>query len=241
MKEELVLLEELQAIDRTLDTRLSEQLALKDEIEQMQQRLNSVKETLTEQMQQMESFRSERQEIENAISSENDNIKRSETNMKEIRTNKEFQAVGREINTARKQVEELEEQQLQLDSKIEELQTAISGCQSELDQANAAAESDCKEKQCSIDSITNLVEETSKKREKLFQKLPGSLSRRYTQLREQRRGQALAIVRDGRCMGCNMHLPPQLYNLLCRGDELHFCPHCQRIMILKLEQSQAVA
>lgn len=241
MKEELGLLEELQAIDQTLDYKLAEQLALKSEIEQMHQKLTSIKETLTEQMQQMEGFCSERQELENAINSENENIKRSETNMKEIRTNKEFQAVGREINTARKQVEELEEQQLQLDSKIEELQAAISSCQSELDQASVVAESDCKEKQSSIDSITNLVEETSKKREKLFQKLPGSLSRRYTQLREQRRGQALAIVRDGRCIGCNMQLPPQLYNLLCRGDELHFCPHCQRIMVLKLEQDQAAA
>jgi uncharacterized protein len=36
-------------------------------------------------------------------------------------------------------------------------------------------------------------------------------------------------------MGCNMQLPPQLYNTLFKGDEMYFCPHCQRILILKQE------
>ncbi len=44
--------------------------------------------------------------------------------------------------------------------------------------------------------------------------MPASLVKRFTILREQRRGQALAIARDGYCLGCNMHLPPQFYNNL---------------------------
>jgi predicted nucleic acid-binding Zn-ribbon protein len=34
-------------------------------------------------------------------------------------------------------------------------------------------------------------------------------------------------------MGCNMQIPPQMYNLLFRGDDLHACPHCQRVLVLR--------
>lgn len=70
----------------------------------------------------MADLRRERAELDAAMHTEQENIKRSETNMKEIRTNKEFQAIGREISAARKQVSDLEEQQLQIDTRIEELQ-----------------------------------------------------------------------------------------------------------------------
>ena len=71
------------------------------------------------------------------------------------------------------------------------------------------------------------------RREAITKELPASLLKRYNSLREQRRGQALAIARDGFCQGCNMHLPPQLYNSLFKGEELLACPHCQRVLILK--------
>ena len=73
----------------------------------------------------------------------------------------------------------------------------------------------------------------------IVKELSSSLVRRYTQLRDQRRGQAVAEARDGSCMGCNMQLPPQLYNTLFKGDEMYFCPHCQRILILKQEPAAA--
>ncbi|RLB78229.1 MAG: hypothetical protein DRH24_14815, partial [Deltaproteobacteria bacterium] len=40
-------------------------------------------------------------------------------------------------------------------------------------------------------------------------------------------------VKDALCHGCNVNLPPQLYNELFLGDSLKFCPNCQRIIYLK--------
>ena len=66
--------------------------------------------------------------------------------------------------------------------------------------------------------------------------LPASIVNRYEKLREARRGLAVVEARNGNCMGCNMNIPPQLYNNLFRGDELIACPHCQRILVLRQEQ-----
>jgi hypothetical protein len=44
------------------------------------------------------------------------------------------------------------------------------------------------------------------------------------------RGTGIAPVLDSICLGCNMNIPPQMYNELQRFDSIKFCPHCQRII-----------
>ena len=53
--------------------------------------------------------------------------------------------------------------------------------------------------------------------------------RKYGTIR-MRRGMAVVAVKDGTCRGCNMNIPPQLYNVLQRGSSLELCPNCNRII-----------
>ena len=239
MKKKLNLLEELQGIDQTIDGKKAEQTVLEADIKELEQALTSVQCSLAEHQSKMADLRRERADLDAAMHTEQENIKRSETNMKEIRTNKEFQAIGREITAARKQVSDLEEQQLQIDTRIEELQTTINACQSELATLADSTQNDSDEKQTAIAALQVIIDAATAKRDVIVKELSSSLVRRYTQLRDQRRGQAVAEARDGSCMGCNMQLPPQLYNTLFKGDEMYFCPHCQRILILKQEPAAA--
>lgn len=237
MKKKLNLLEELQGIDRAIDEQKDEQAALNAEICELEQALAMVQATITDHQSQMADLCHEKAELEASMHTEQENIKRSETNMKEIRTNKEFQAVGREISTARKQVADLEELLLQLSVRVDELQATIDSCQAEMAPLADNAQNGSTEKQAAIAKLQSTIDAATTKRDLIIKELSTNLVRRYNQLREQRRGQAVAEARDGSCMGCNMQLPPQLYNLLFRGDEMHFCPHCQRILILKQEPS----
>ena len=43
-------------------------------------------------------------------------------------------------------------------------------------------------------------------------------------------GIGLVSVIEGNCQGCNMKLPPQLYNVLQRGNSIEQCPSCLRII-----------
>jgi predicted nucleic acid-binding Zn-ribbon protein len=51
--------------------------------------------------------------------------------------------------------------------------------------------------------------------------------------KQQQEGLAVVPVKDAVCHGCNVNLPPQLYNELFRYDSLKFCPNCHRIIYLK--------
>jgi len=230
------MLEQLQEIDLRIDTLKNSQAGLHGELNGIEQGLVAAREEvagLEARIAQVEQEKAEREEL---LATEQENIRRSESHMKEIKTNKEFQAIGREIAAARKQAAELEEQLLQKIGQIEELKgesAAKSASVAELEQ-NTAQRS--QEKQAEIAAIQQDIDTDLAQREEIAKQLPANLIKRYTLLREQRRGQALAIARDGYCLGCNMNLPPQLYNSLFRGDELISCPHCQRVLILKQQQ-----
>lgn len=230
------MLEQLQEIDLQIDVLKKNQGGLHDEMNEIEQGLDAAREALAGLNARVAQLDQEKQGLEQNLAAEQDNIQRSETNMKEIKTNKEFQAVGREITSARKQVTELEEQILQKVSLIDELNGEIAEKAAVLEQLEQNSAQRRQEKQSEIDTLQQSIDADASRREEIVSELPASLIKRYTNLRQQRRGQAIAFARDGYCLGCNMNLPPQLYNTLYRADELISCPHCQRVLILKLNQ-----
>lgn len=236
MKKRLEMLEQLQKIDTQIDVLKKTQSGLHDELNVIEQGLDIARQELAELNTQVAQLTEEKQELETGLAAEQDNIQRSETNMKEIKTNKEFQAVGREIATARKMTAELEEQILQKVTRVEELNTEIAAKAAQLEELEQNSAQRRDEKQSEVSALQKDIDADSLRREEISKELPASLLKRYARLREQRSGQAVAFARDGYCLGCNMNLPPQLFNTLYRADELISCPHCQRVLILKLNQ-----
>lgn len=233
MKNRLEMLEQLQEIDLQLDSLKNAQNGLHSEINGIDHELDTAREELAALETRLVQVEQDKGELETSLAAEQENIHRSESHMKEIKTNKEFQAIGREISAARKQTTELEEQILQKITQIEELTGDIATRSANLAEMEQNVEQRRQEKLTAIAAIQQDVDADITRRDVITKTLPASLLKRYNSLRGQRRGQAVAIARDGYCLGCNMNLPPQLYNSLFRGDELISCPHCQRVLILK--------
>ncbi len=229
------MLEELQEVDQQIDTHKAAQKGLQAELSGISQGVDVVREDIAVLEAGLAKLEAEKVELETTHATELENIVRSETNMKEIKTNKEFQAVGREIAAARKQVTDLEELLLQKISQIDELAVELAAKKGTCDELAENSAQRIVAKQAEIDKIQSDIDADVVRRESVTKGLPAGLVKKFTILREQRRGQAIAIARDGYCMGCNMHLPPQLYNNLYKYEELLTCPHCQRILILKLQ------
>ena len=238
MKNRLDLLEQLQEIDLQVDVMKTAQNNLQNELNEIAKTLDDAREGLSGLQDSATQLENDKVGLEVGHTAELENIRRSETNMKEIKTNKEYQAVGREIASARKQVAELEDQVLQKITQLDELNAEIAANQSTLAELEQNTEQRRSDKQGEIDKVQQNIDADSKRREVITKELPANLIKRYDSLRSQRRGQAMAIARDGYCLGCNMHLPPQLYNNLFKCEELIACPHCQRMLLLKQQPAQ---
>ena len=235
MKRRLELLEQLQNIDLQLDTLASARNGLHGEVDAIRSTLDAAREELSALENRVATLEQEKTGLESNHAAELENIKRSESHMREIKTNKEYQAVGREIAAARKLSSELETQILGKLSQIEELKGDIESKTSVLGELEENTGRRIDEKQVEIGKIQQDLDSDTTRREEIARDLPASLLKRYCSLRDQRKGLAVAIARDGYCLGCNMNLPPQLYNSLFKGEELLHCPHCQRVLVLKLQ------
>lgn len=230
------MLQELQEVDQQIDLLKAEQSSLQAEMSGINQGVDAAQEEVAAVETSLAQLESEKAVLEVTHAAELENIVRSETNMKEIKTNKEFQAVGREITAAKKQVSDLEESLLQKISQIEEISGSLVAKKSTCAELVENSANRVASKQAEIVAVQSNIDAETIRRETLTKGMSAGLVKKFTTLREQRRGQALAIARDGYCMGCNMHLPPQLYNNLYKYEELLTCPHCQRILILKQQQ-----
>ena len=231
-----MVLEDLQELDLKSDgsqARIQDALS---EIEALDGRLLDVRSAVVSKGSEIESTEAERQTLEENLATETANITRSEANLKGITTQKEYQAVNKEIASAKKLIVELEEQILQKITLIDELRAELSTMEGELtalDQNLGVQKAELRKK---IESEEAAVASDAKLREERIKSIPPAMFKRYQKLREGRRGIAVVEARAGGCLGCNMQLPPQMYNNLFRGEELITCPHCQRILVLKQEQ-----
>jgi uncharacterized protein len=235
VRNKLMLLEELQEFDLKMDGFQGEKQGLLDELAGLERRLMEAREELAAMNCEVETQSAEKQTLEENLATEQANIARSETNLKEIKTQKEYQAVSKEIATAKKLIGELEEQLLQKISEIEALRADLATREENLTALEQNVAGQRAEVQAKLDRLEASIAVDRTSREETAKGVPGSILKRYEKLREARRGVAVVEARDGSCLGCNMQIPPQLYNNLFRGEELITCPHCQRMLVLRQE------
>jgi len=148
----------------------------------------------------------------------------------ETRDNKAYQALGREIETCKAKISELEDRQLELIEEEENLEKALREAKAELgkveaETAQALAALDKREKALEAQR-TQLQAE----RGALTQSVPGPLLSRYERLRAGRGGRVVVGVDRRVCGGCHMKLPAQVVLSTRAGREVISCPNCGRIL-----------
>ncbi|EHP88030.1 protein of unknown function DUF164 [Geobacter metallireducens RCH3] len=233
MRKNLFMLEELQELDLKIDGRQGGWQTLLDQMVELDQQVEETRLAVDAKRGELALLEEEKEGLEANLVTEDENIARSEVRQKEIKTQKEYQAVVKEITAARKLKAELEEQILQKSAQAEELTADIAAREADLASLEENMASRKAEIQEGLDRIDRELAADAAAKETTVKAIPASLVKRYLALRERRQGIAIVEARAGNCSGCNMNLPPQLYNSLFRGDDLVLCPHCQRMLFLR--------
>ncbi len=222
----------LQKLDNKLDGFQGEKQAIEGQVQDLDAKLSKGRSDLALRVEEVATLVAAKQELEGNLATEQDNITRSEVRLKEIKTQKEYQAVSKEVSMAKKMLGELEEQILTKDAELTQLQEELATLEANLQEMEGHVATRTDELRADIGELESGVAGDVAAREEVVKSISASMLRRYTMLRDQRRGVAVVEARDGSCLGCNMNIPPQMYNDLHRGDELIACPHCQRMLFL---------
>ncbi len=180
-------------------------------------------------------YRSSESDYQANLSSYN----KSQERLSAVKTNKEYQSILKEIDDMKAKNSGIEEAMLKDLDVIETAEKEVSRLKNEFLSIEERIKG---EKNILIDETekdkTNLAA-LEEKWGSISKNVSPELMRKFNMVRERTRGIAIAPVFDSICSGCNMNIPPQMYNELQRFDSLKFCPHCQRIIYWGKETSMS--
>lgn len=232
MQEKLQLLKELQALDIERQTFIQQRQTFTDVHSQLQVDLDRIQEMVDSLATEIEGLNAQRRELVQALTLEEANIARSEGRLPQIKTQKEYVAILKEVDTAKKLAKELTGQ---IEAKDQEL-AALGADKTEKDGELASLSEEVAERRSEIGEelakVEAELEAMQERREDLLKQLPAGLRKRYQLLLDRRGGIAVVEARGGACLGCHMHLPPQQFNSLYVAKEVQTCPHCNRLLYI---------
>ena len=160
-------------------------------------------------------------------------ISKSKEKLRAVKTNKEYQS-------SLKEIEDLEAKNSKIEDEMLEFLDHIDGAEKKLSQTKA-------EHSKLVDRTdlekTAIQEEASRGKQRLLQlderrndisaRIDTEILDKFNQTKvKQLNGIAIVPVKDAVCQGCNMNIPPQMYNELHHFDRLVHCPHCQKLIYL---------
>ena len=165
-------------------------------------------------------------------------IKKSEEKLHSVKTNKEYQSSLKEIDDLKAISSKFEDEMLEF---LEKIETAEKDLQIRKQQhKEVVVETDLKRAaiQREAEQSKARLEQLISDRNATAANLDANLLALFNRVKAKHpNGVAIAEVRDAVCLGCNMNIPPQIYNELQRRDSLKYCPSCERIIFWrKLEE-----
>ena len=179
---------------------------------------------------ELERLLKDRRHKEKELEEEVERVKKTEARVFEIKTNKEYQAVLKEIEGAKKLNRQREEEILGILERFEELQKVARQGEKELEGKRKEYEQQLSELQERAAQFDQKMAAEVKERDERQKGIPPDLLSKYRMLLEKRQGIAVAPVSNGVCHACNMNLRPQLYIELQKQQTLILCPNCSRIL-----------
>jgi len=168
--------------------------------------------------------------LEQNIADEKEKVKKWEARLSEQRSTREYAALAREIDIAKKANQTMAEELLELGKTLVAAREALKSKEQEyaarLDSTGGKA-LQLRERMRESEASAKRLEE---KRAKVAATVDKQLLHRYELVKRKRMPALVPVQPPGTCQGCNMNVPPQLYNTLRSRLGTDMCPSCHRLI-----------
>ena len=171
-----------------------------------------------------------RRQNEDLLRLEKEKVKKWEHRLNELKTPREYAALARELDIAKKTNQTAEEEVKRLGGEYEELKRQVAAADAVLAERETVVQREGGEIKTQLDAVAGRMAELEAERNKLLELCDRALVSKYERIRKQRGGVAVVPVVGGTCKGCQRNIPPQMANHLLQGDEILQCPNCHRFI-----------
>ena len=239
-REKLKALEELQQVDlkiRDLSTEAEKHPARLREIEAER---NQARVNLDAMRGRIADNERARRQNEQLLQLEKEKVRKWESRLNELKTPREYAALARELDIAKKTNQTADEEIKRLALEHGELKKQVEAAEQALAEKEAVVAREGAEIKTVLEGLQGRMTSLEAERQRLLELCDRSLVNKYERIRKQRGGLAVVAVVGGTCKGCQRNIPPQMANNLITGNEILTCPNCHRF-IYAAEEPQAAA
>ena len=234
MKEQIKVLVKLQHLD-TETVRIKSTLNdVSKKLEDLDSSLKEIEQTIKDQESVLNELTKEYRDYESDVKMNLGKNIKSQERLRSVKTNKEYQSMLKEIEDVNSKNSSIEDKMIECLERMDETEEIIAKKKDEylLFSDRIKSEKENIEREAGINK--KKLDELDMDRKNVSGLIDSQLFKKYLVIREQQQGGlAVVPVKDAVCHGCNVNLPPQLYNELFRYDSLKFCPNCHRVIYLK--------
>lgn len=227
-------LEELQNIDlkiEELEARAAESPARLAELEGLVNQARAAADL--ERARLAENERGRRYQ-ENLLREEREKVKKWEERLPQLKGPREFAALQREVEAAKRINNEAEEELNRLKSEAVGIKEALSAKETELKAREEELAKEAPSLQNAERRLRRQVKALDSEREQHRQEADARLLRIYDHIRRRRPGKALVETVDMCCTGCHRRMAPHFAYRLIAGA-VDQCPSCQRLTYINDE------
>ena len=239
-REKLKALEELQKVDIKIRDLAAEAETHPARLRQIESERDQAKSALDATRGKLADNERARRQNEQLLGLEKEKVRKWESRLNELKTPREYAALARELDIAKKTNLTADEELKRLAVEYDALRKESGAAETALLEKDEVVEREGKEIQGTLDVVQAQMKELQAERARLIAECDKSLVNKYERIRKQRGGMAVVAVVAGTCKGCQRNIPPQMANNLLTSNEILSCPNCHRF-IYAAEEQQAAA
>lgn len=229
MQQKLKALAELQKVDLEIAALRKAAEVHPKQMAELERELGAAKSAAEAERSRLAEIDRQKRTLEQNITDEKEKVKKWEARLSEQRSTREYAALAREIDIAKKANQTMAEELVELAKTYGAAREAVKAKEQELAVRQDQVGGKLAELRSRMEASEGQVKELDQKRARVAGGVDGTLLKRYELVRKKRMP-ALVAVQNGTCQGCNMNVPPQLYNTLRTTLGTDFCPSCHRII-----------
>ena len=231
---------ELQKIDDQLDELEELRGDLPKTVEDLEARIDEIKNTISEKEQQRKESMEKRKGNESQVEIATESQKKFKAQLYKVRNNKEYDALTKEIDHTEELIKKYEAENNELADLSKTLADEIEEIKPKLDELSNEIKKNKDDLKIIIRANEKEEAKLSEQRKKLESHIKKGDFSVYIRIRKAKKGQAVATIRRSACSGCHNIVPSQRQLEIRQNNRLYFCEYCGRILV-SAEISELVA
>ena len=235
LKAQLVSLVDLQKIDSEIYTLRSEKDAKPKEIKALEDAFEEKRQSLANIEKKSLDLQKQRKEIEIELGVKEESIKKLQAQLYQLKTNKEYQTMLKEIADTKADASVIEDKVIQVLEQIDKTKKEVDNEKQRLQGEEKLLSEQKKNMENRIKEIDERMAQLEVQRKQVTPGLDPKILAQYERILLNRDGLAIVNVNNDSCQGCNLHVPPQVINLIKMYERIVICEACNRILYIENE------